>query len=383
MAEQAGDVLVIGGGIIGLSIAWRLAKGEARVTVLDPAPGSGASRAAAGMLAAVTEAHYGEEELLALNLESSRLWPSFATELEQASGEPLGYDSSGTLAIAYDPSDRAALEELHRFQQSLGLESTTLAASACRNLEPALAPGIRGGLDVPSDHQVDPRKVVAALETACGLAGVRLEKVSAEHITIAGGRVASVRSAEGDEMSAGRYVLAAGWQSARLAGLPPEARPPLRPVKGQILRLRLDERLPRPSRTLRAVVRGNTVYLVPRGSGEIVCGATVEEMGTDARVTAGAVYSLLRDAQAIVPALYEAELVECLAGFRPGTPDNVPLIGETAVEGLFMAAGHYRNGVLLAPVTAEIVASLLLEQEAGGLPSYPAADPRRFAPEAA
>lgn len=381
--DKAGDILVIGGGIIGLSIARRLAKDGAAVTVLDPSPGQGATRAAAGMLAPVAEAHYQEEALLALNLESLALWRGFAAELEEESGQQVGYDESGTLAIAFDPSDRALLEELHRFQEGLGLQSTVLTASASRRLEPALAPGIAGGLDVSSDHQVDPRKVATALLAACQRIGVVFQECRAERLQVDGERLVGVRTDQGRDLVAGGYVLAAGWQSGAIAGLSSRQAIPVRPVKGQVLRLALDERAPRPKRTLRAVVRGNSVYLVPREEGRLVCGATVEEMGEDPRVTAGAVYSLLRDAQAVLPSLSEAELLECVVGFRPGSPDNLPLIGQSGVADLLVATGHYRNGILLAPLTAALIAEELSGNRTTLAAFARTTDPRRFATMAA
>ena len=378
MGDHPGEFLVVGGGIIGLSAAWRLAQAGGEVVLLDPAPASGATAVAAGMLAPVTEAHYGEEELLALNLESRAAWPSFAAELEAASGESVGYNASGTLAIGYDPSDKAALDELHRFQQKLSLESTPLTASACRRLEPALSPAIRGGLDVPGDHQVDPRRVASALLGACREAGVVLERTAAARLLVSSDRAIGVAGEDGREFRAATTVLAAGWRSGELTGLPEGLRPPVRPVKGQLCRLRLDERVPRPARTLRALVRGSFVYLVPREDGELVCGATSEEMGTDRRVTAGAVYQLLRDAQAILPSILEAELVETLAGFRPGSPDNAPLVGPSGLEGLVLATGHFRHGILLAPVTAAIVVELISSGLGEGWQARPALDPRRF-----
>jgi glycine oxidase len=372
------DVLVLGGGIIGLSVAWRLAATGATVTVLDPSPGSGATRAAAGMIAPVTEAHYGEEPLLELNLLSAAAWPAFARDLEEASGLHVGYDSTGTLAIAFDPSDKAALDELHRFQAMLELCSTPISASKCRQMEPTLAPSIRGGLDVPFDHQVDPRMVTQALLSACEGAGVTLHAGDVAEILLSKAAFAGVRTEAGDELGASRGVLATGWQAGLVRGLPEAAVPPVRPVKGQILRLRLPTSLPHPSRTIRAVVRGNSVYLVPRANGEMVCGATAEELGPDTRVTAGAVYSLLRDAQAVLPLLSEAEITEVTAALRPGSPDNAPLIGPSIVAGLAVATGHYRHGILLAPVTAELIAELVSAGGDSRWERWPAVDPRRF-----
>ena len=376
------DLLVVGGGVIGLASAWRARQGGADVALVDPTPGHGASWAAAGMLAAVTEAHFGEESLLGLNRRSARAWAGFASELAAVSGQDLAYRDDGTLAVAYDAGDRDALLELYRFQQELGLESTWLGPGECRDLEPLLAPAIRGGLFVPFDHNVDPRRLGWALIEACRRDGVNLVADSVAEILLHGERVTGARCAGGTVIGAAQTLLAAGWQAAELPGLPARALPPVRPVKGQILRLRLPEGGPVPRHTLRAISQGTSLYVVVRSDGEIVCGATVEELGEDRRVTAGAIYSLMRDAQLVLPMILEAELVEATAGLRPGSPDNAPMIGPGVLEGLLIATGHYRNGILLAPVTAEIIAGLVTAGSgtpSAELPDWAAAfAPRRF-----
>ncbi|GGZ31629.1 glycine oxidase ThiO [Streptomyces poonensis] len=369
---------MLGGGIIGLVTAWRAAQRGLATAVVDPAPGGGAAQVAAGMLAAVTELHYGEETLLGLNLESARRYPAFAAELGEAAGQDLGYRQCGTLAVALDADDRAHLRELHALQIRSGLESQWLSGRECRRLEPMLAPGVRGGLRVDGDHQIDPRRLAKALVTACERAGVVFHRVWAEELTVVRGRAAGVRAADGTELAAGQTVLAAGSLSGRLAGIPEEALPPVRPVKGQVVRLAVPPRYaPFLSRTVRAVVRGSQVYLVPRENGELVVGATSEELGWDTTVTAGGVYELLRDAHELVPGITELPLTETRAGLRPGSPDNAPLLGPTALDGLVLATGHYRNGVLLTPVTGDVMAHVLTT---GGLPDV-ARDftPRRFA----
>jgi glycine oxidase len=341
---MSADVVVIGGGVIGLALAWTAARsGAAQVTVVDAAPGSGASHVAAGMLAPVTEARWGEESLLSLNLASARAWPAFAASVEEASGLSVGFQQCGTLAVALDQGDRAELEELHRFQVELGLDSRWLSARAARELEPLLAPSIRGALLAGGDHQVDNRQLIAALLVACERAGVSFVREAATSLEVAEGRA---------------VVLAAGCRSASLA---PASLAPVqvRPVKGQILRLTGPTDPPLIGRSVRAIVNGHSLYLVPRASGEIVVGATVEEQGFDRRVTAGAVYELLRDAQRVLPALAELELAESTAGLRPGTPDNLPIVGESGLPGLILATGHGRNGFLLTPITAQIVAGVL------------------------
>ncbi|MEV5361511.1 glycine oxidase ThiO [Streptomyces cellulosae] len=361
---RTSDVLVVGGGIIGLVTAWRAAQAGLATTVVDPGPGGGAARVAAGMLAAVTELHHGEQTLLGLNLASARRYPDFAAELSDRTGQDLGYRRCGTLAVALDADDRAHLRELHALHERSGLDSQWLTGRECRRLEPMLAPGVRGGLRVDGDHQIDPRRLASALLTACERAGVTLHRAWAERLTVRRDRATGVVTADGDELGAGHVVLAGGSWSGRLAGVPAEVLPPVRPVKGQVLRLTMPDR-PEPflSRTVRAVVRGSHVYLVPRESGELVIGATSEEMGWDTTVTAGGVYELLRDAHELVPGLTELPLTETLAGLRPGSPDNAPLLGPTGLDGLLLATGHHRNGVLLTPVTGDAMARVLTTGE--------------------
>ncbi|MEW2220500.1 glycine oxidase ThiO [Streptomyces sp. NPDC006990] len=373
------DVLVLGGGLIGLVTAWRAAQRGLAVTVADPGPGGGAARVAAGMLAAVTELHYGEETLLDLNLASAARYPEFVAELEDAAGLDTGYRACGTLAVALDADDRAHLRELHALQQRCGLESQWLTGRECRRLEPMLAPSVRGGARVDGDHQIDPRRLAAALLRACERAGVAFRRSGAVRLLHRRDRAAGAALADGTELRAEQTVLALGARSGTLEGLPPWVAPPVRPVKGQVLRLRMPGGSAGPflSRTVRAVVRGGALYLVPRADGELVVGATSEELGWDTTVTAGGVYELLRDAHELVPGVTELPLAETRAGLRPGSPDNAPLLGPTALPGLHLATGHYRHGVLLTPVTGDVLAELLATGELPA-PARPFA-PQRFA----
>ncbi|AEW93599.1 MULTISPECIES: glycine oxidase ThiO [Streptomycetaceae] len=372
------DVLVVGGGIIGLVTAWRAAQRGLRTAVADPAPGRGAARVAAGMLAPVTELQYGEQTLLEFNLASARRYPSFAAELAEATGADIGYRECGTLAVALDADDRAQLRELHAFQGSLGLSAQWLSGRECRRLEPMLSPAVRGGLRVDGDHQTDPRRLAAALLRAAELAGVVLHRAEAARIEVAGDRAVGAVLSDGTFVAAGRTVLAAGSWSGTVAGVPEHVLPPVRPVKGQVLRLRMPPgATPFLSRTVRAVVRGGHVYLVPRENGELVIGATSEELGWDTTVTAGGVYELLRDAHELVPGVTELALTETIAGLRPGSPDNAPVLGPTELPGLLLATGHHRNGVLLTPVTGDVMAEVLTT---GELPDAARPfSPRRFA----
>jgi glycine oxidase len=346
---------VVGGGVIGLGIAWRAATAGLAVTVVDDAPGRGASWAAAGMLAPVTEVHYGERPLLGLNLAAAARWPSFAAEVEEASGQEVGYRPGGTLAVARDADDNAALEDLYRFQLRCGLEVERLRSRECRQLEPGLAPSIRGGVLAAGDHQVDNRALVEALMAACSRAGVRMVAGRVAELAVRGDRVTGVVLAGDERLAGGAVVLAAGCWSGGLGGVAAEALPPVRPVKGQLLYLRGPATEPLCQRN----VRGLEVYVVPRGDGRVVVGATVEEQGFDTRVTAGAVGDLLRAALELLPDVAELELAETVVGLRPGSPDNAPMLGPAGPEGLVVATGHYRNGILLTPVTADAVAELL------------------------
>jgi glycine oxidase len=373
-------VVVIGGGVIGLSVAWRAAQRGLAVTVADPDPGKGASYAAAGMITPVSEAAYAERELYQLGVASHQCYPAFAAELTEATGLPTGYRQAGTLQVAWDSDDLAVLGEFRALQESFGVTVQPLTGRECRAAEPLLGPSVRGGLLAPDDASVDPRLLTSALLMAATGAGVRLIRSAAVEVTVTGGRADGAVLADGTGLRADWVVLAAGWRSGSLAGLPPEAVPPVRPVKGQILRLR-----PGPggpvlggpgpggsapggppgllTRTVRGVVQGSSVYLVPRESGELVVGATQEEMGSDTRVTAGGVWELLRDARAIVPGITELELAEAVAGLRPGTPDNAPVLGPSCLPGLVLATGHFRAGVLLAPVTADLISGYLATGE--------------------
>lgn len=352
------DAVVAGGGVIGLSIAWRAATAGLAVAVVDPQPGHGATWAAAGMLGPVGEAHFGEEALARANLAAARQWPAFALDLETASGHPVGYVTSGTVLVALDPSDRRVVDDVLEYQLALGLTPRRLSSRECRTLEPLLAPGIGGGAEFPDDHQVDNRRLVEALLAACDRAGVVLVTDEVSGVESEGGRAAGVSLVGGATLRAGAVVIAAGCWSGRL-GLPYRLVPPVRPVKGLTVRARASAGAPRMTRIVRGLVHGRSCYLVPRADGSVVIGATVEEKGFDLTVQIGSVHDLLRDARAVVPALDEYELVETTTGLRPGSPDNAPLVGPTAMERLFVATGHYRNGILLAPITADAMVSLL------------------------
>jgi len=356
-------IAIVGGGVVGLAIGWRLCQAGCRVTLFErDRVGAGASRAAAGMLAAACEAEPGESDLLALNRASQALWPEFARELEAASGLTVGYRDEGTLVVALDRDDAARLRATFEFQRDLGLDLAWLGAAEVQALEPHLHPTITGAVLGRGDHQVDNRRLVAALAEAFRRAGGRLRESSkVTGLAIAGQRVAGVRL--GDSVhAADTVVLAAGAWSPQLGGLADWLRLPVRPVKGQALALQMDPAAP----LLRHVVWTGRIYLVPRGDGRLIVGATVEERGFDDRLTAGGMLALLDGAWRALPGCEELAIAESWVGFRPGSRDDAPILGPCALDGLVLATGHHRNGILLTPATAALVARFVLTGEIGG-----------------
>ena len=364
--QHSPDVLVIGAGVIGLAIGWEASRRGLRTQVVDRAgPGSGTTGVAAGMLAPVSEAAFGERALLDLNLACAALYPSWIEELTEASGGiDAGYLRCGSLLVAHDRDQAEALERERAFREEEGLRVSRLLPTKAREREPALSPGVRLALEAPDDHAIDPSALVAALTAAIGRAGGDLRPgAEVRELLRDGDRVGGVRVAGDERILAGSVVVAAGCWSVDLDGLPDEARPPVRPVKGQLLRLRD----PAGPGLLRSVVRSEDAYLVPRGDGRYVLGATVEERGFDTTVTAGATFELLREAIEMVPGVIELEVEAALAGLRPGTPDNAPIVGSGALDGLLWATGHYRHGVLQAPVTAQAIVAELTGEQAPGV----------------
>jgi glycine oxidase len=352
-------VAIIGAGVIGLGIAWRLAARGASVTVFDRgAAGAGASHAAAGMLAACSEAEPGEEALVALGRDSQARWPAFAAELQQAAGIDVELRSEGTLVIALTADDQARIHHHLVFQQELGLPLQWISAAETRRREPRLAGKLAGAVWSPEDHQVDNRKLATALRVAAEAAGATIrEHTPVQQIAISGPRTDGIVLADGSKIAADVVVLAAGAWSRGIAGLAPELRPPVRPIKGQMLSLRMDPAAP----LINHVLWAPGVYLVPRRDGRLIVGATVEEKGFDTTLTAGGLLSLLDAAWRTVPAIEELPIDEMWVGHRPGSRDDAPILGPGPVEGLVYATGHHRNGILLAPVTADTVARLVLD----------------------
>ncbi|RSN23682.1 glycine oxidase ThiO [Amycolatopsis sp. WAC 01416] len=333
------ELSVVGGGVIGLSVAWRASARGHRVTVYDPEPGRGASWLAGGMLAPVTEAWPGEEDVLSLGEASLRRWPDFARDLAEEGIDP-GLSPHGTLVVALDSADAGNLEMLAAYLTELGREAEQLTGREARRAEPGLAGSVRSGLLVPGDLAVDNRRLLHALAHACGRHGVEFR-----HET-----VTDLETLNGD------VVLAAGAWTGRLH---PALADAVRPLKGEILRLRPRRGcLPPPKRTVRAMVEGRPIYLVPRDDGQLVLGATQYEAGFDETVTVRGVRELLEGAERVFPGITEYELVETAAGLRAASVDTMPFIGELG-EGVFAATGHHRNGLLMAPVTADAAVAWL------------------------
>jgi glycine oxidase len=308
------------------------------------------------MLAPVGELAFGEPELLKMTVAAAELYPGFVAELEEASGIPTGYRRDGALHLALDRDEAAELRRVHDLQRSLGLGAEWLPPRRCRELEPGLTPSFNGAVHAPEEAAVDPRALVAALLAALEAEGVELlTGTVVETALFDGDRIAGVRTEGGEELRAAAVVLAAGAWSGQVEWLPEPARPPVRPVKGQSVELRARDG----AAPCRRIVASERVYLVPRPDGRLIVGATVEEQGFDTAVTAGGVYELLREAYRLLPEIAEMELIEAAAGLRPGTADNLPLIGASGVDGLLWASGHYRNGILLAPLTANTLVDQL------------------------
>ncbi|MGE3856121.1 MAG: glycine oxidase ThiO [Dehalococcoidia bacterium] len=371
------EVAVVGGGIVGLAVAHALAQRGRQVTVLEGARVGerAAAHVAAGMLAPSSEVDLSDPRLTDLALAAHAMYGAWTDALTRETGIETGYDATGTLLVALHADHLAILQHLYEFQVERGLPAERLSAQAARDAEPYLAPGIAGALRMP-DAQVDPRRLLRALPVALERLGVAL--VEGTRVTAIGPSddgYAIETECEGvpATLHATQVVATAGAWTRQIAS-PIEGMPvvpvPMRPVKGQILRLR-GERL------IRHVVRTPDVYIVPRADGELVIGASMEDVGFDARVRAGAVHDLLREARRAVPGITELDLAECNVGFRPALRDHLPAIGSVDGAGLFVATGHFRNGVELAPITARLLADLICDGRLDAL--LEPFSPQRFA----
>jgi glycine oxidase len=355
------DVAVAGAGVIGLSIAWRLALRGLVVAVFERATaGAGASLAASGMLAAAAEHEPGCHDLVALALESQRQWPQFRADLEAQSGLSIDFREDGTLVVALGRDEVERLRFRHDLHKRCGLATRWLGGPEVRALEPALRPSVAAGLHCADDHQVDPRLVMAALRSACLAAGVRLfEHCPVTGVDLQGGRACGLVTAEGACRASVVVVTAGAWTRDLV---PPGLKVPVHPLKGQSLALRTTP----DTGTLANIVWTEQIHMAPKSDGRLIVGATVEERGFDETITAGGLYALLEGARRAFPAIEELAIDAVWTGFRPSSIDDAPILGATPVEGLVLATGHHRNGYLLAPATAFAIESLIAD---GALPA--------------
>lgn len=373
--DPSSSVVIAGAGIIGLATAWRLLRQGFDVTVLDAEPVSGATFAAAGMLAPVAEVVWDQPTLYPLMVESGKLYRDFAQNIAEESGHDVGYIENSTFVCAGDAADRQTLSELVELQHDMGMEINRITATEARRAEPALGPGCVGAVDIPGDHQVNPRLLAEAL---LSILGDRVIRTRAEEVIYASDRAIGLRGADGNDYLADEVVLAAGLNTTDIAGLPENLNLPLRPVYGDVLRLRVPERLrPLVTRTIRGVVQGRPVYIVPRADGTVVLGATSREDDLTG-VSAEGVHQLLRDAYRLVPGILDCEIYEMTARARPGSPDDVPMIGRVA-PGLTVSTGYFRHGILLTAIGSKLTADVVAGQENDNDPALlSAVDPFRF-----
>ena len=355
------DVAVVGAGVIGLSIAWRLALRGLVVAVFERATaGAGASLAATGMLAAAAEHEPGCHDLLALALESQRQWPQFRALLEAQSGHDIDFREDGTLVVALGRDEVERLRFRHDLHKRCGLPTRWLGGPEVRAMEPALRPSVAAGLFCAGDHQVDPRLVMAALRAAYLAAGGRLiEHCAVAGVDLEGGRVAGLVTAAGG-CRASTVVLTAGAWTGNI--LPNGVTVPVRPLKGQALAVQTTA----DTGTLAHIVWTEQVHMAPKGDGRLIVGATVEERGFDDAITAGGLYALLEGAHRAFPAIEEMTMDAVWTGLRPSSIDDAPILGATSIPGLALATGHHRNGYLLAPATALAMEALIAD---GALPA--------------
>ena len=350
--QPATDVAVIGGGIMGSAVALRLAQRGIGVTVIERGiPGAEASSAAAGILGPQMEAE-GPGPLLELGLKSRALYPALAAELRELTGIDVGYDRSGVLMVAFDEAGEAALSSRRAWQLARGLRVDSLSGEAARAREPALSPAVRAALAFTDDAQVVARDLARAFSQAAAVAGARfLTGRYVRRVVVEGGAAAGVEL-DGETLPAGVVVVAAGSWSGLVegAGVPPAV---VRPARGQLVAIETRPPL------FRHVVAAPGGYLVPRRDGTVLAGSTVEMAGFRKEVTVGGLASILTLAKVVFPALAEAPVTGSWSNFRPFTEDHLPVLGATGVRGLVLATGHFRNGILLAPITAQAIAELI------------------------
>ena len=352
-------VVIVGGGIIGLATAWELLRYGKQVTIVEKGRvGRGASYAAAGMLAADAEVGFEELELYQLHVESMRRWPHFARALQEETGVDVDYRSEGTLLVADDRDSAEALRRRYRFQKEHGMDATWMSAAEMLDVEPFLSPRLVAGVFTRADHGVDNRKVLEALRKGILDRRGRLRELTAVRAVKPSRTHPAVVLASGEHVEAESIVLAMGAWAREIEGLPEDDRPPVRPVKGQMIELKAVSPF-----ELKHVVRGPRAYVAPKSDGRVFVGATSEELGFDLNVTAGGLFTILEGAWEIVPGIYDLPVIDAYAGLRPASRDHAPLLGLSRAPGVVIATGHFRHGIMMTPVTAQEVARLVVSGE--------------------
>lgn len=351
------DVLVIGAGAIGMSIALLLARRGASVRVFErSAPGSGASSTAAGVLGIQSEV-WADSPIGRLCVASLDRYPAWVADLVAQTGIDVGHRSCGGLALSFDAGEADAIAARGSWAEPFGFGVERLDGAGARLLEPALSGDLAGAARFPRDARLDPPSLVKALSIAAARAGVEIRSgAQVRRVVVEGGRAAGVLLEDGTRVDAGRVVLSAGSWSSLVEGVPLSAGS-VRPSRGQIVELVTESPL------IRGVIYGPGCYLSPRDDGRVLVGSTIEFVGFRPGVTAGAVQALLAAAIRLVPALAGANVNRTWSCFRPMTPDELPLLGATSIERFYVASGHFRNGIVLAPITAEILGSVIEGRE--------------------
>lgn len=357
-------VIFVGAGVIGLSIAWRLCREGIDVTLFDRGEaGRQASWQAGGMLAADAEMGFEEPELYRFARASMDRWPAFVRELEADSGLDVDFRTEGTLRVADDADSEARLRRVYEFQKEHGVDLRWINGREAREIEPFLAPRVSAAIETRHDVQVDNRKLVTALVEAIRRHGGRIIENTQIRRIDPDGSNPRVVDHEGKEATADLVVLSAGAWSRQIDGLPDGVRPPVRPVKGQMIELKMI----RPF-SIEKVIRGPHGYIVPKAGGRLLIGATSEEMGFDTDVTAGGIYKLLEGAWEILPGIYDLPITATWAGLRPASRDHEPILGMSDAAGVFIATGHYRHGIMLTPQSAFVASELILGRETSPWP---------------
>lgn len=356
-AEHDGVVAVVGGGVIGLACAFELSERGVECVLIDPNPGHGASWAAAGMLSPAAEIAPGEEPLLADLRAAASMWPEFAARVASAGSTTIGFTRSSSLMVATNSSDARDVARSVMLMQRLGADIVPVGREELDGIEPSIAGRVRSAWLLPDDNRVDNRLLIEGLVAACKSQGVRFVEDRCVMIDMSRELVEVKLEAHG-RLDAARCVLATG-ADVGIDGTKGLGVPPLRPVRGTTIRLSTTPDVAIPSRTIRGIVRGVHFYLVPREDGSVVIGATSEERGFAQVAPAGGIFRLLEAAREVVPGIDEMTFDEAAVGLRPATEDHVPFVGALRDVRVIAALGHYRNGILLAPLAGRRVAELL------------------------